>query len=277
MSTIALFRMTAPGLDQAQLRRVAESLRLGDRVAESDDAIAFHDDARLLVRAGSCARLAGVLTYVNHRSGLGAIHDKPIDPERAGRWLGDFIEKHSLNPAKTSIDRARVELRPWSRYTEAVVFDGKERKRVRARTDAGIRFALNGIAISGPRTRIRAVFGSDEAPLMLHVAVWDRLEHYADAELVREHDVLAALEKSLRGRKDCDVVVRANALRLAYAASEEFHGRPDLLAPYYFVEVESPIRGSKSRTDGGQPPRQLLKIPAWRFTPQSEVPTAAVA
>jgi len=269
--------MTAPGLDQTQLGRIAESLRLSDRATESDDAIAFHDEARLLVRAGSCAKLAGVLTFVNHRSALGAIHDNPIDPQRAGQWLGDFIERHSLNPAKTSTDGVRVELRPWSRYTEAVVFDGKERKRVRARTDAGVRFALNGIALSGPRTRIRAIFGSDERPLMLHVAVWDRLEHYADAELVREHDVLVALEKSLRGRKDCDVVVRANGLRLAYAASEEFHGRPDLLAPYYFVEVESPIRGSKSRSDGGQSPRQLLKIPAWRFTPQNEVSAASVA
>jgi hypothetical protein len=112
---------------------------------------------------------------------------------------------------------------------------------------------------------------------MVHVAVWDRLEHHADAELVRAHDVIATLEKSIRGRRDCDLVVHAKALRLAYAASEEFQGRPDLLAPYYFVEVESPYRGAKENAGGGQAPRQLLKIPAWRSASRSDLAIPGVA
>jgi hypothetical protein len=264
MSTISLFRMTAPQLDAGVLRRAADSLGLGDKLTKSDDAIAIHDDARVLVRAGGCAKLPGVLLYLNHRSSLGAIHDNAVDPERAGRWLGDFLEKHALGPGKVGDDRAKLELMPWSRVTEAVVFDGKERKRVRARTDAGVRLRLNGLPVSGPRTRIRAVFGNDELPLMVHVAVWERLELHLEAELVRRHDVVSALERSIRGRTECNLAVRIKDIRLVYAASEEFQGRPDLLAPYYFVEVESPHRGSKGATDPGQAPRQLLKIPAWR-------------
>ena len=133
---------------------------------------------------------------------------------------------------------------------------------MRARTDAGVRLRLNGLPVSGPRTRIRAVFGNDELPLMVHVAVWERLELHLEAELVRRHDVVSALERSIRGRTECNLAVRIKDIRLVYAASEEFQGRPDLLAPYYFVEGKSPHRWSKG--DPGQAPRQLLKIPAWR-------------
>jgi hypothetical protein len=269
MSTLLLFRMTAPQLDYGILRGAAETLGIRGNVTESDDAAAIHDDARVLARAGACAKLAGVLLYVDHRSALGVLYDKPLDPERARRWLGEFLEKHALGPGKVADDRAKLELQPWSRITDAVVFDGKERKRVRARTDAGVRLRLNGLPVSGPRTRIRAVFGNDELPIMVHVAVWDMLDVHAEVELVREHDVVAALERSIRGRTDCNLVVHIKEIRLAYAASEEFHGRPDLLAPYYFVEVESPY-GSRAATDPGQAPRQLLKIPAWRFATPSD-------
>jgi hypothetical protein len=262
MATISLFRMTAPQLDRDVLRGVAKALRLDDNVTTSEDAAAVHDDERVLVRGGSCAKFAGVLLYLNHRSALGEVHEKPIDPKRADRWLEDFLEKHALGPGKVD-GPAKLELLPWSRVTEAVVFDGKERRRVPARTDAGIRFRLNGLTVSGPRTRIRAVFGRDELPLMLHVAVWERLEHYADAELVRAHDVVAALERSVRGRTDCNLTVRIQNVRLVYSASEEFQGRPDLLAPYYLIEVQSPYRGAKAPTE--DLPRQLLRLPAWRF------------
>ena len=274
MSTISLFRMTAPQLDQNIIRRAAEYLRLGDKLAVSDDAVAVHDDARVLVRAGACAKFPGMLLYVNHRSALGAIHEKPLDAERAGRWLGDFLDKHSLRPGKVD-ERAKLELLPYARVTAAVVFDGKERKRVPARTDAGVRFRLNGLPVSGPRTRIRAVFGNDELPLMVHVATWDRLEHHADVDLVRPHEVIAALEKSVRGRTECNFALRVGDVRLAYAASEEFQGRPDLLAPFYFIEVRSPQRDSKS--DPELAPRQLLKIPAWRSAVQNDQSSPQVA
>jgi len=266
MSTISVFRMIAPRLDAGALRGVAKELQLGDTVTESDDAVAVHDDGHVLVRAGACAKLAGTLLYVNHRASLSAIHEKPLAPERAGRWLGGFLERNGLTPGKVNDDRATLDVTPYARFTEAIVFDGRERTRVRARTDAGVRLRLNGVPVSGPRTRIRAVFGNDELPLMVHVAVWERLEHHADAELVRAHDVVGAIEKSLKGRKDCGVAIRIRDMRLAYAAAEEFHGRPDLLAPYYFVEVESPVRDSKRGSDPGQGPRQLMKVPAWRFS-----------
>ena len=269
MSTISLFRMTAPQINRESLQHAAEGLRLGDKVEVSADAIAVHDKDRVLVRAGACAKFAGVLLYVNHRGALGAIHEKPVEPERAGRWLGEFLNRHSLRPGKVD-DRAKLEALPWSRVTDAVIFDGKERKRVPARTDAGVRLRLNGLAVSGPRTRIHAVFGNDELPLMLHVAVWERLEHYADAELVRSHDVVATLERSIRGRRDCNLTIRIKDIRLVYAASEESHGSPDLLAPYYLVELQSPYRASKG--DGDQGPLQLLKIPAWRFATQNDWP-----
>jgi hypothetical protein len=272
MATISLFKMKAPQLDAEMMSRIAQHLRMGGKPAESDEASIVQDKGRVLVRADACAKLAGVLLYVNHASSLGAVHEKPIGADRAAHWLGDFLEKHKLGPGKTDDTRARVEVASWSRTTEAVVFDGKERKRLPARTDAGLRMTLNGLPISGPRTRVRAVFGTSEIPLMVHVAVWERLEHHDDAELVREHEVVETLERSMRGRTECNLTPRIRDVRLEYAASEEFHGRPDLLAPYYFVEVESPFRGAKA---DAQAPRQLMKIPAWRSVPSarpSELP-----
>jgi hypothetical protein len=69
--------------------------------------------------------------------------------------------------------------------------------------------------------------------------------------------------------------VRTTNVRLVYAASEEFQGRPDLLAPYYLVEVQSPNRGSKGHNE--EAPRQLLKIPAWRSPSQVEAPISDAA
>src|SRR6187551_3137205 len=110
MSTISLFRMIAPQLDAGALRGVAKELQLGDTVTESDDAVAVHDDGHVLVRAGACAKLAGALLYVNHRASLGAIHEKPLAPERAGRWLGGFLERNRLNPGKVNDDRATLDV-----------------------------------------------------------------------------------------------------------------------------------------------------------------------
>src|SRR5262245_29075697 len=266
MPTIRVFRMVAPQLDRNRLTRLAGALGLGGKTHDSEDAVAVQDESRVLVQAGPCAKLAGVLLYVSHAASLGAILNAPIEPARAGDWLGRFLDRHGLNPAPPAAEHAQLERQPWARFTEAVVYDGRERRRVKARTDAGVRLRLNGIPVSGPRTRIRAVFGGSETPLMVHVAAWERLEPYTEGELIRAHDVIAELERSMRGRKDCSAPVHVKGdVRLAYAATEEFRGSPDLLAPYYFVEIESPRRNDRpGAADPGPAPRQLLKLPAWR-------------
>lgn len=91
-------------------------------------------------------------------------YDSPLDPARAREWLGRSLDRHRLHPGSPTGAGARLEMEPWARITEAVVFDGRERRRVKARTDAGVRLRLDGIPLSGPRTRIRAVFGTDETP-----------------------------------------------------------------------------------------------------------------
>jgi hypothetical protein len=50
-------------------------------------------------------------------------------------------------------------------------------------------------------------------------------------------------------------------VRLAYFATE-YHGGPDLLSPYYFVEVEYEDRTAQERQAQG--PRQMLWLPAYR-------------
>jgi hypothetical protein len=266
MPTIPVFRMVAPRLDRNRVSALAGALGLRGKTHDSEDAVAVQDEARVLVQAGPCAKLAGVILYVNHAGSLGAIHDAPIEPARAGEWLGRFLDRHDLNPVPPAGEHAQLEREPWARFTEAVVFDGRERRRVKARTDAGVRLRINGTPVSGPRTRIRAVFGGSENPLMVHVAAWERLETYTEGELIREHDVIAELERSMRGRKDCGMAIHVKSdVRLAYAATEEFRGSPDLLAPYYFVEIESPRRNDRpGAADPGPAPRQLRKLPAWR-------------
>jgi hypothetical protein len=53
--------------------------------------------------------------------------------------------------------------------------------------------------------------------------------------------------------------------------ADEFRGAPDLLAPYYLVEVQSPMRGP--RAVEGHAPRQLLRVPAWRTALTSMAPS----
>jgi hypothetical protein len=264
MATIPLFRMEAPSLDRGRVRSLAESLRLRGTPLESADAAGQHDDERVLVQAGPCARLAGALLYVHHAASLGAVHGRPLAPERAARWLDAFLTRQELRPQPPAGESGRLELSPWSRVSEAVVFDGRERRRVPARTEAGVRIALNGVPVSGPRTRIRAVFAEDELPILLHVAAWERLEIHAEAELIREHDAIAALERSLRGRTDCDQVFQVHGIRLVYAATEEYRGSPDLLAPYYLIEIA--VRPRKDhQPETSIAPRRLLRVPAWRW------------
>lgn len=73
----------------------------------------------------------------------------------------------------------------------------------------------------------------------------------------------AQFGNGLGDRKDCSSrPSRLVSLRLVYWA-DEFKGGPDLLAPWYFAEIEH----SDPRYAGKEPiqgPRQLLRIPAFR-------------
>jgi hypothetical protein len=97
----------------------------------------------------------------------------------------------------------------------------------------------------------------------MHVGLWDSLSVYDERTLVSENDVVRTVRDKLATRNEChkrNYDVRD--VRLVYHA-DEFAGAPDLLAPWYFVEVELRDEHDKSRGET-QGPRQVLRIPAHR-------------
>jgi hypothetical protein len=261
MATVTLYRMhhEAPSLDAFQ--KVARALGVAGDAKESPEGTALAGDGGVLAHAAPCTRMGGVLFYVDPNASLAEPAKRPVDPAAAKKWADAFLESNGLLPKPTDGPRAEIEIS--AALTEAVVFDGKERTRVPAKTDVTSRITLDGISVVGPRAKVRMVFKDDKRPVFLHRGLWNALEPYEDRELIREHDAARTVDGLLANRKDCgDVSHALGEVRLAYFA-REFAGAPDLLAPYYFVDVEFKNVDSKAAGEV-QGPRQTIWFPAYR-------------
>jgi hypothetical protein len=262
MATVTLYRMHHEPPSPAALQRIAKALGLDGEPKESPEGTAVAGDRGVLAHSAPCTRLGGTLFFTDPSASLAEPAKRPVDPAAAKKWADAFLESNGLLPKPTDSGHdAKIEISAAT--TEAVVFDGKERTRVPAKTDVTSRITLDDIEVIGPRAKVRMVFKDDKRPIFIHRGLWDALEPYEDRELVRSHDAASTVDGILANRKDCgDVGHAVGEVKLAYFA-REFAGAPDLLAPYYFVEVEfKNVDGRAAGEVSG--PRQVVWFPAYR-------------
>ena len=262
MATVTLYRMHHEPPTAEAMRKIARALELDGEPKESPEGTALAGERGVLAHAGPCTRMGGVLFFIDPTASLAEPAKRPVEPAAAEKWANAFLEQHGLLPSPED-EGPRVAIEIEAATTDAVVFDGRERKHVPAKTDLAARITLDDVPVVGPRAKIRMVFKETERPVLIHRGIWDALEPYEDRELIREHDAVGTVDGLLANRRDCrDVSHTLGDVRLAYFA-REFVGAPDLLAPYYFVDVEFKNVDSKAAGEV-QGPRQTIWFPAYR-------------
>jgi hypothetical protein len=190
------------------------------------------------------------------------VAEKVVDPKSAKRWADGFLKQFQFVPQRNDDERINFKFETTGYVTEAVTFDGKERKKAKVKSEVASRMSLNGIAVTGGRAKVRMVFKEREQPIMIHCGLWENIEIYEKRELVSEHDVAKTVKEKLDRRSNCKSANRIVDVKLAYFASE-FNGGPDVLAPYYFVEME--FEDKNAREFGiEQGPKQIFWLPAYR-------------
>lgn len=261
--SILLFRRKTQALSAEAFMGLAERLGMKGELVRTDEALFVRSEQAALAYAQPTARFAGLLFYADQSVAWGEVGESVVDPARARSWTQEILKAVALQPKGSDDDRMRLKLELESFVTEAVVFDGKERRRVKAKTDVVSQIELNGIAVVGPRGKVRLVFKHAERPVMMQVGLWESLAVYEERERVREHDAVRTAHDRLAVRGDCgERAYDIRDLRLVYLA-DEYQGGPDLLAPAYLVEVEMRDPRPASRQPG-QGPRRVLRVPAYR-------------
>lgn len=261
--TVLLLRRRTQTIGADKFAKLGEHLGIKGKLQRTDDAVMLKDDTRALAYAQPCAKLAGLLFFADQSVAWGEVTEKVVTDKRARDWAGALLEKFELLPAKNDDRKIRFDFELTAAQTEGVVFDGKARRRVKAKTDVGASIAVNGIPVVGPRGKVRMLFKATERPVMMHVGLWESLAVYEERELVSEHEVVRVVRDKLELRSECgkrNYDVRD--VKLVYYA-DEFAGGPDLLAPWYFIEVElrDPRHGGPEPVQG---PRQVMRVPAFR-------------
>lgn len=218
---------------------LARHLRVEARPAALDDALCCSDGARSLAYAQPCTPFGGLLFFADQSIAWGEAVGKVLDPKRAQAWAMALLEKFELLPAPSGDRDIRVAFELEATATEAMVFDGHERRRMKTKTDVTSRTTVNGIPVVGPRAKARMLFKDTESPVMLHVAMWESLLVHEERARLPEDQVARAVDDTLRQLyAGHPPAYRVRGQRLVYQA-DEFRGAPDLLAPEYLVEIET--------------------------------------
>ena len=261
--SILLFKRKTQQLGAKQIAALARHLRIDGKTMGTDEALCAHDGTRTLAYAQPCTPLAGLLFFADQTTAWGEARGKTVSAKRAQAWSERLLKEFELLPRPTDDERIRFDFALAAQETDAVVFDGKERRRVKAKTDVSSTITLNDVPVVGPRAKVRLVFKEAEAPVMMHIGLWESLTVHEERERVREHDVARTIAERLTQRRHCDEKrYRLCDMRLVYMA-ETFRGAPDLLVPEYHVEIEL----TDTRHDGQNPPiapRQVVRLPAFR-------------
>lgn len=264
MSKVLLYKTKAKKMKAEEFAKIAQTLGIKAKTVETDEAIAVHDETKALVYAQPGAKFSGVLFYTDQAKSMGEIAEKVLDMKRAKSWCDEFLKGFSLVPPRAKDKKIDFRFETKSYINEAVTFDGKERRKQKAKTEIASKIALNGIAVTGPRAKVRMSFQDQEVPIMIHRGLWESIEVHEERELVREHDVARTVKDKLAERNKCNCkdASRIIDIKLSYLAAE-YTGGPDVLAPYYFVEVE--FEDKRAREVGiEQGPRQAFWVPAFR-------------
>ena len=231
-------------------------------MAETDEAIAVRDSARALAYAQPTARFAGLLFYTDQSKGTAEDVKKLTDKKSAKRWADSFLERFDLLPQKIKDERIKLHFETTSDQTEAVIFDGKKRSKKKIKTEISSKTTLNDIPVEGPRSKVRMIFKGQEKPIMMHLGMWENIEVFEERELIRKHDVFTVIKEKLAERQKSEINYDIVDIKLAYYA-DEFKGGPDLLVPYYFVEIEYEDKKAREMgiTEGA---KQIFPVPAYR-------------
>jgi hypothetical protein len=262
MAKIFLFRLKQEKMTREKFTEIAQDLGMKVEPVETEEAIAAHDSTSALAYAQPGAKFAGLLFYTDQSTGVAEDVKKLLDEKSAKRWADSFLERFNLNSRKIEDERIKLLFETSSYQTQAITFDGKERSKTNIKTEISSKTTLNDIPVEGPRSKVRMIFKDQEKPIMMHLGLWENIEVFEERELIREHDVYTVVKEKLinrhKGGKNFDII----DIILAYYA-DEFRGGPDILAPYYFVEVE--YEDKKAREQGiSDGPRQIFTVPAYR-------------
>jgi hypothetical protein len=262
MAKALIFRTKPQRLDLERFSKIARQLGINKKAIETDEAMAAYDSVRALAYAQPGAKFGGLLYYTDQSVSLGEIVKKPVDPAAAKNWSDGFLKDFKLLPKAPGDKRIAFRLGTKGVSGSAFLFDGKRRKEQKVNTEVISRISLNGITAGGPRAKIRIVFKEKEPPLMMHCGIWGEIEVYEERELVEKEDVMKVVKEKLSSRSNSKSSFQVSDIRLSYFA-KEYEGGPDLLAPYYFVDVEFEDRQSQ-KLGISQGPRQMFWIPAYR-------------
>jgi len=261
MSEIYLYKVKPKRLSSDNFTEIARYLEMKGKHVETDEALFIHDSKRALAYAQPGAKFAGLLFYTDQSIGMAASVQGLVDVKRAKLWADDFLSSFGLVPGKPKDKRIKFSFELLSYQTEAVKFDGKERHRTKTMTETRSKIHLNEIPVMGPRSKVRMVFKNQKRPIFIHRGLWESIEVYEERELLEAEDIVAVVKKKLDGRRKSWINYDIIGKKLVYLAYE-FKGGPDLLAPFYFIEVEYEDTDAKKKGIN-QGPKQLFRVPAY--------------
>jgi len=262
MTQIYLYKLKPEKMQSDKFTKISRELGIKNKAVETDEAMAVHDSIQALAYAQPTAKFAGLLFYTDQSKGTADEVKKLIDKKSALKWAGRFLERFDLLPKQSKDERIKLNIETICDQTQAIVFDGKERSKKKIKTEIHSKITLNDIPVEGPRSKIRMIFKDEAKPIMMHLGMWESIEIFEERELIREHDVFTIVKEKLAQRHKDDMNYDIVDIKLAYYA-DEFKGGPDLLVPYYFVEIEHEDKKARAVgiTDG---PKKIIPIPAYR-------------
>lgn len=264
IQSISLFKRKAQALQPEQFDALARLLSIDGKTHRSDEALCIRDTQRTLAYAQPCCKFASLLFFSDQSVAWGEASERVIEARHAHEWASSMLKKFELQPKTTDDGKTQLEFSLESKETEGFVFDGKERRPVKIKTDVSSHIKLNNVPVVGPRGKVRLMFKQEERPVMMHVGLWNSLSVYEERELVREHDAVHYVHDRLAQRGECHTRnYDIRNVQLVYMA-DEFRGGPDLLAPEYLIEIEMRDPRHKDQQHASQGPRQVLRVPAFR-------------
>jgi regulatory protein YycI of two-component signal transduction system YycFG len=262
MPEIEIFRMRPGRMETAIFSRIAENLGIKGKAVETEDALAISTPTQALAYAQPGSKMGGLLLYTDQSRGYSERVEKLQDVKSARAWAAAFLEKFGLMPKIDAKEGIKQEIRIFGYQLNSFHFDGKRRQKIKLKTDVASKVAINNIPVVGPRAKIRMIFKDKVAPVAIHRALWEKIEAYEKRELIAKKDVVEAIERKLKDRSSKVKNQEVADVRLAYFA-QEYSGGPDLLMPYYFIELEEKTR--KMELLGiSQGIKHVIWVPAFR-------------
>ena len=259
MAEIPVYRIHTEQLKKEKFAAIAEHLVLKGQVVATEEALFMRDKQRALAYALPGSRFAGLLFFTDQSQGIAAVDKSVPGTEEVETWTNEFLKRFQLIPGESKDDRIKLSFSIRALRTESAVEEGKEVKRVPVKTDVASEIRVNDNYVTGPRAKLRLVFKNARRPVLMHRAIWERLEVFETRTMLTEDEAYRKISDQLSRRGEAQRNWRMINNRMAYFAGE-FSGGPDLLLPYYFAEVEFHAPEDREKTRQG--PRQLIKIPA---------------